>query len=105
MNDYIYEKQITRSYWNDHYYKKELFPLREYLFEDMYVYGPNDPIPFLHRAYPNWENIAMKTYDHVSHTRLKKVTFPVEYNKTVKPYLWMYWDEKDTELIKYVTKI
>lgn len=98
-NDYIYEKPITRSYWDDHYFKNELFPLREYLFEDFYVYGPNDPIPFLHRTFPNWENIAMKTYDHVSHTRLKKVTFPVEYNKTSKPYLWTY-SNNDSELIK-----
>jgi mannosyltransferase OCH1-like enzyme len=84
-------------FWNDHYYKNELFPLKEYLFEDFYVYGPKDPIPFLNLSYSNWENMAMKTYDHITDSKIKKVTFPIEYNKTTKPYLWFFIEDNISE--------
>ena len=40
----------------------EIFPLKEYQFGDIIVFGPNDPIPFLNAAYgKNWPT----AYKHI----------------------------------------
>ena len=38
----------------------ELFPLREYTFGELTVYGPNNPINYLNYKYPGWRHTANK---------------------------------------------
>lgn len=93
-NDYIYETELTRSYWDDHYMISELYPLREVLFEDYYIYIPRDPIPFIDHSFKDWKTKAIKTYDHVTHTHLNRTEFNIDYDMNKKPYLWVYWDNE-----------
>ena len=49
-----------REYWSD----KELFPITKYKFGEIIVMGPNQTIPYLDRAYKDWNKIAYRQYDH-----------------------------------------
>ncbi|MFC1842228.1 LicD family protein [Candidatus Dependentiae bacterium] len=40
--------------------RSELYPLKEYTFGELKLYGPNKPIKFLNYRYRNWNNIAHK---------------------------------------------
>ena len=47
-------KQWPTFYYNKH----ELFPLRQTPFEDILIWIPNHPIPYLERGYGNWQTPA-----------------------------------------------
>lgn len=96
-----YTSEKALSIWqNDYFTQDELYPLKKYQFESYEVYGPNNPIPYLDRLYPNWKTKAMKTYDHITHTSIKKIEFDVHYNKLDKPYIWQYWEGEMPSYIK-----
>lgn len=103
-NDYIYEAEFTRSLWDDHYKIDELFPLKETIFEDYYIYIPNNPIPFIDHTFKDWKTKALKTYDHVTHTKFNKTEFALDYDMNKKPYLWVFWDGFEPEYIKLCYK-
>jgi hypothetical protein len=83
----------------------------KYPFINLFVYFDSDdkqnlkdlyssnPIKYLNRTYPEWQNKASKTYDCVKHVTFEKVDFPIEYNKSNKPYLWQYWDGPKSSFI------
>ena len=96
---YISEKALN-IWQNDYFTHTELYPLKKYQFENYVVYGPNNPIPYLNRLYPNWETKAIKTYDHIVHEPIKKLEFNINYNKSDKPYIWQYWEGSMPDYIK-----
>lgn len=91
-NEIIYHNEITRTYWNDIYRLDEIYPLRRYEYEDFLIWGMHNPIPLLDKTYENWNKIGVKTYDHVTHTKMKKIEFPIIYDRNKKPYIWQYWE-------------
>jgi len=86
-------KTALRLWTNEYYYLDDLYPLKLYDFEDYQIYGPNNPIVYLNRSYPNWQSKVIKTYDHIVHKSLEPIQFDIKYNLNKKPYLWQYSDE------------
>lgn len=41
------------------HWKKDLFPLKKYKFDELQVWGPNNPIPYLDRMYKDWRTKAV----------------------------------------------
>jgi len=96
-----YTSERALNIWqNDYFTHDELYPLKKYKFEEYEVYGPNNPIPYLNRLYPNWQTKAIKTYDHIVHEPINKLEFDIEYNKSGKPYIWQYWEGVMPDYIK-----
>ena len=93
-------QQALNLWKNDYFTIDELYPLKKYQFEDYYVYGPNNPYAYLDRIYPDWKNKAIKTYDHVTHTKIEKKEFDIICNESSKPYLWQYWEGNMPDYIK-----
>lgn len=59
--------------------KKELFPLKKYKFSNFYVYGPNNPIPYLNNWYgDDWDEYAYKQFDHELEKPVKKIKFKLK---------------------------
>jgi len=58
----------VRKTWPQYYHKKrDLVPFKFYRFGNMLLYGPNDPIPYLNRAYGiDWNRVGKKSYDHLN---------------------------------------
>lgn len=62
---YIMNREDIREVWPNEYYSiDELFPLKLYKFGNMFLPGPNYPLDYLDRMYPNWQNIGKHTFDH-----------------------------------------
>lgn len=99
-NEIIYHNKKTRSYWNDKYRLDEVYPLRRYEYEDFLIWSMHNPIPLLDKSYKNWKKIGVKTYDHVTHQRMKKIEFPIVYDRNKKPYIWQYWEGPLPDYIK-----
>ena len=100
-NKYIQKYKRAREYWpHEIYYKNELYPLKLYDFDNLKLYGPNNPINYLDKCYKDWKIKGLKTFDHVTHNNFKKVEFAIEYDKNTKPYLWQYWDGDKSSFIK-----
>ncbi len=53
-NKYVYDN-IGPTYQHIFFNENDLFPLKKYQFGQLSIMGPNDPIPYLNLAYPNWE--------------------------------------------------
>lgn len=88
-NNVIYKEKSARDSWPKEIYNyNDLFPLKEYIFEDMIVMGPNNPLPFLDTVYPKWRTVGIKpAFDHITHTNMKEYKFDlVNYTK---PYIWL----------------
>ena len=88
-NKYIYQNNIARENLSEEYfYKDELFPLKEYQFEDFIVYGPNVPARYLETNFKNWKNKGYKTgWNNYTKTFMQPITFDLKYSN--KPYLWL----------------
>jgi phosphorylcholine metabolism protein LicD len=87
--------------WNNDYFTHdELYPLKKYQFEDYEVYGPQNPYNYLDRLYPNWKNIAIKTFDHITYNKVDKFEFNINYNDSNKYYIWQYWEGNMPDYIK-----
>jgi len=62
---YIYTNDVVKKSFAHHYHtKNNLFPLKQYIFKSLSIPGPNNPLPYLNRAYPKWQKIGYKKYDH-----------------------------------------
>ena len=66
--------------WRSCYHlEKDIFPLKKYKFNDLLLYGPDCPLPYLDRAYPSWDKIAYThTYDHSKEKQIKRKELPLE---------------------------
>jgi phosphorylcholine metabolism protein LicD len=53
---YNYKFPFNIQYPNEWYNYDELYPLKNYNFGPLVLKGPNDPIKYLDRTYPNWYN-------------------------------------------------
>lgn len=64
---YILNNQVLREIWpNEYFYEYELFPLKIYNFNPIYLKGPNYPIAYLDRMYFNWRKLGIHTGNHKS---------------------------------------
>ena len=52
--------------------KDELYPLKEYTFGELKLYGPNNPIEYLNYKYENWNQVADK-FNHKFNIEKEKV--------------------------------
>ena len=80
----------------------KLFPLKEWQFEDMIVYGPNDPYIYLDTSYPNWKTKGIKpAFEHKTHDYNKEYKFDLVTNNS-KPniYIWDDYNERTIESVK-----
>lgn len=60
---YVLEnKKIRNQYPNSKYHKNDLFPLKEYDYEDLKVTGANNPITYLNEYYGNWNQRCIHIY-------------------------------------------
>ena len=68
VNDkYVLNNEVLREVWpNEYFYENELFPLKIYKFNPIYLKGPNYPIAYLDRMYYNWRNLGKHTGNHKS---------------------------------------
>ena len=65
-------KKNKQLYLKFYHNKQDLNPLKLYKFNNMKVYGPNNPYPYLNRVYPNWQHIGIKNYDHQNMQKMNK---------------------------------
>lgn len=65
-NVYHYSDIRVKNSWKKYYHeKKDLLPLKRYQFNDFTLVGPNNPVPYLDRAYgSDWRTKGWKSYDH-----------------------------------------
>lgn len=62
---YTYTNPRNRTFLPLHYHNEnDVFPLKNYNFGHLVVTGVKNPIPYLNRAYPKWNKIGIKKYDH-----------------------------------------
>lgn len=91
-NTYIMNRADLRNIWkNEYYLEDELFPLKKYKFGHLNVYGPNYPLDYLDRLYPNWRYIGKHTYDH-KEKQWTDITIHLDYNNPehkLKPLLYV----------------
>ncbi len=60
-------KRVRRVFAGYHHRTIDLFPLRRYNFSGFYIYGPNNPKPYLNRVYRNRSGyIGYRTFDRES---------------------------------------
>jgi phosphorylcholine metabolism protein LicD len=94
-NNYIYESEKCRQLWPDIYYRNMLYPLKKYQFEDLEIWGPNQADAFLDKFYKDWRIKGSRAGDHSKQKVIQKQDFPIDYDLSKKPYLWLYWDNID----------
>lgn len=60
-NDKIYRftSPYNLIYNNEYFEEYELYPLKLYKFGPLILHGPNLPINYLDRSYPNWQKVAV----------------------------------------------
>lgn len=52
-------EQHQKSWPDEWFYEKELFPLRRFRFKKIKINGPLKPKKYLNRSYPGWKNIKI----------------------------------------------
>ena len=82
----------TGYFENDFFKYKDLWPFKQYQYEDFKISGPNNPFEYLNRAFPKWQSTG-KTSNHIKNKYTPKVeqVFKIHYynpNDT-RPYLWL----------------
>lgn len=89
---YIMDREDIRELWpNEYYLVNELFPLKLYKFGNGFLPGPNYPLDYLDRMYPNWRNIGKHTFDH-KENKGTDITVKLEYENPehkLKPKLYV----------------
>ena len=64
-NIYYMNRQDLRIKWTNEYYTHdELFPLKKYKLGELTLDGPNYPIGYLNRMYPDWQHFGIQTFNH-----------------------------------------
>lgn len=58
-NVFQFAPPYNTIYKNEFFTKNELYPLKKYKFGPLKLYGPNNAINYLNRAYPNWNDTAV----------------------------------------------
>ena len=95
---YMHESEIANKMWPlEKFNHDNIFPLKRYEFEDFQVYGPNKGLEIVNKLYSGWQNSGLKTYDHTTHTKTIEYKFNIDYDYTKKPYMWLYWDNKNID--------
>lgn len=95
---YMFESEIANERWPLEKYKyDDIFPVKRYEYEDFQVYGPNKGLEMVNKIYSGWQNSALKIYDHTTHTKTIEYKFKIDYDYTKKPYMWLYWDNKNID--------
>jgi phosphorylcholine metabolism protein LicD len=93
---YIMHRQDLRDVWpNEYYEENELFPLKKYKFGRLELLGPNYPLDYLDRLYPNWRHIGKHIYDHKDN-KTTNITVELDYNnkeQNLKPLLYIKKDD------------
>lgn len=76
---YHFSNKYVRSNYNKYYHeKKDLFPLKMYEFDGFELIGPNNPKPYLDRAFGgDYMTIGYKSYDHENMRFLPLTKFKV----------------------------
>lgn len=80
------------KYPNEYFREYELYPLKTYKFGPIDLYGPNLPINYLDRAYPNWDNTAeawSTDMDRLYNTKKRKdinLTIPANPSISISKY-------------------
>lgn len=60
-----YKHKRARSYYPGFYhFKRDLFPLQRVAFEDIHIWIPNNPIPYLERGYNDWKTPVQSNVVH-----------------------------------------
>ena len=72
-----YSNEKVKNVWPNYYHvNQDLFPLKRYKFDTFELTGPNNPDPYLNRAYgDDWSQKAYKQYDHENQIMLDKEKF------------------------------
>lgn len=74
-------KKVKALYPNYYHEIKDMYPLRQYEFDGFVLMGPNNPIPYLDRAFgTEWSTVGYKSYDHLNMRFLPKTTIPIKNN-------------------------
>ena len=55
-------KKVRELFSEAKHHKDDLFPLKEYTYEDMKVIGPNNPYPYLNNYYGDWNKRCIHIY-------------------------------------------
>lgn len=65
-NIYHYSNNKVRNTYKKYYHEiNNLFPLKEYKFNNFKLYGPNNAKSYLDRAFgKDWKTVGYKSYDH-----------------------------------------
>ena len=91
-NKYLMNHKDLRDTWpNEYFYYDELFPLKSYKFGNIYLSGPNYPLAYLNRMYPNWELFGIQTFDHKNKVTKNKAIILDHLNPQhkLKPYVYI----------------
>lgn len=89
-NVYHMNKQDLRDKWPNEYYSyNELFPLKKYKFGKLNLTGPNYPIAYLNRMYPDWQFYGIQTFNHktMKSTNYKVILDHTNQTHKLKSYL------------------
>jgi lipopolysaccharide cholinephosphotransferase len=76
-----------RLWPNDYFYTQEVYPLKRYRFGALWVLGPQEAAPYLHRAYgANWNKMAYRQTSHTTHpNRYKRVILTEAHRQAAQP--------------------
>jgi len=79
-NIFHFSNKYSKKIFNKFYHEaKDLYPLKEYTFDDFKLIGPNNPKPYLDRGYgDDHMTTGYKSYDHQNMSFLPIVKFKVE---------------------------
>ncbi len=79
-NKYQYADEKVRRVWPNSYHDiEDLFPLKEYIFADFILIGPNKPELYLDRTYgTDWPYKGYKQYDHENQYMFPKEKFDLK---------------------------
>ena len=68
-------KQTYAKYYHDY---NDLYPLKSYKFDNFILMGPNNPKPYLDRAFgTDWHKVGYKNYDHENMKFLPVIKFKI----------------------------
>ena len=93
----LYKEQDRLTFMSEmdkFFFEKEVFPLKLYQFEDIYVKGPGNPMSYLDRRYPNWRTCGV-TGGHSFFKSIPKYNLSISYYN--RPFLWI-WKETKTKI-------
>jgi phosphorylcholine metabolism protein LicD len=78
-NIYHYDNEKVRRVWPNYYYdENDVYPLKRYAFHNFELTGPNNPLPYLYRAYgQDWQTKGYKQYDHENQRMFNKKKFNI----------------------------